>query len=61
MSDPLVFNPNGQTLYEQLGGDAIFRQLVTVFYARVETDPLLRPLFPDDLEPGKEYQFLFLT
>jgi hemoglobin len=61
MSDPLVFNPDGKTLYEQLGGDAIFRRLVTAFYDRVESDPLLRPLFPDDLELGNEHQFLFLT
>ena len=61
MSEPLVFNPDGRTLYEQLGGDAIFRSLVDVFYARIEQDPLLRSIFPDDLEPGKERQFLFLT
>ena len=49
------------TIYEQAGGDAPFRRLVDIFYARVERDPLLRPLFPADLEPGKERQFLFIT
>ena len=49
------------TIYEQAGGDAPFRRLVDIFYARVERDPLLRPLFPADLGPGKERQFLFIT
>ncbi len=61
MSVPIVFNPRGQTLYEQIGGDETFRCLVDAFYARVERDPLLRPLFPADLGPGREHQFLFLT
>ena len=49
------------TIYELAGGDAPFRELVERFYARVERDPLLRPLFPDDLGPGKEGQFLFIA
>ncbi len=49
------------TLYDQVGGDATFRRLVDEFYARVEADDVLRPMFPDDLEPGKQGQFLFLT
>jgi len=49
------------SLYEFVGGDATFQKLVDVFYARVEADPLLRPLFPTDLEPGKHWQFLFLV
>ncbi|MCC6905572.1 MAG: globin [Anaerolineae bacterium] len=61
MSEPIILNPTGQTVYEQLGGDEPFRRLVDCFYARVERDPVLRPVFPDDLEPGKEWQFLFLT
>lgn len=51
----------GQSLYEQVGGETTFRRLVDAFYARVEADPLLRPLFPPDLEPGKRAQFLFLA
>ncbi len=50
-----------QTVYEQAGGAAAFRQLVERFYVRVEQDPRLRHLFPSDLEPGKEHQYLFLT
>jgi hemoglobin len=48
-------------IYGQVGGDAAFRRLVDTFYTKVEQDPVLRPLFPDDLGPGKERQFLFLT
>jgi hemoglobin len=49
------------TLYELVGGDATFQQLVDIFYNRVEADVPLRSLFPGDLEPGKRWQFLFLT
>jgi hemoglobin len=49
------------TVYEFVGGAETFRRLVNEFYARVEADAALRRLFPEDLEPGKEYQFLFLT
>jgi hemoglobin len=48
------------TMYDRVGGEATFRRLVDAFYARVEQDTVLRPLFPDDLTPGKEWQFLFL-
>jgi hemoglobin len=54
----MIEQPN---IYELAGGDAPFRRLVESFYARVERDPLLRPLFPADLGPGKERQFLFIT
>lgn len=49
------------TIYELAGGDTPFRALVERFYARIERDPLLRPMFPADLEPGKQGQFLFIT
>jgi hemoglobin len=49
------------SVYEEVGGDEAFRRLVDLFYARIEADPLLRPMFPADLGPGKERQFLFLT
>jgi hemoglobin len=48
------------TVYEMVGGDTTFQKLVDRFYARVETDPKLRPMFPQDLEPGKRWQCLFL-
>jgi hemoglobin len=51
---------NEQTVYAQIGAEAI-RQLVDDFYARIEQDPELRPLFPEELEQGKEHQYLFLV
>lgn len=49
------------TIYEQIGGEPTLRRLVEHFYRRVEDDPLLRPMFPSDLQPGKQYQLLFLV
>jgi hemoglobin len=49
------------TIYEQAGGDAPFRRMVQRFYDRIEQDPLLRPMFPADLNAGREHQFLFIT
>lgn len=49
------------TVYDFVGGEPTFRRLVDEFYARVEADEVLRPLFPADLEPGKRWQFLFLS
>ena len=48
------------TIYDFIGGEKTFRRIVDSFYARVEQDPLLRPMFPADLEPGKRHQMLFL-
>ncbi|HKJ57557.1 MAG TPA: globin [Nitriliruptoraceae bacterium] len=45
----------------QVGGVAAFRVLVDDFYDRVESDPPLRDLYPDDLEPGKTHLGEFLA
>ncbi len=50
---------NQSTVFDQLGAET-FRQLVDEFYARIEQDPVLRPIFPPNLEKGKEAQYLFL-
>ena len=49
------------TLYEAVGGEPVFRQLVSDFYAGVAEDPVLRPLYPEDLGPAEERLFLFLV
>jgi hemoglobin len=49
------------TVYEQVGGEAAFHALVEDFYAAVEHDPLLRPQYPEDLEPGKRHLAQFLA
>lgn len=52
--------PDERSVYEIIGGEATIHQLVETFYAKVEEDSDLRAIFPDDLEPGKRWQFLFL-
>jgi hemoglobin len=48
------------TLYDRAGGQAWFDDLVERFYEGVEADPVLRPLYPEDLGPGKRHLALFL-
>lgn len=50
-----------KSVYELVGGDAVFKALVDRFYAKIEADSSLRDMFPDDLEPGKQWQYLFLV
>ena len=49
------------TLYERAGGESFFLKLVEQFYAGVEDDPLLRPLYPAQLGPSKRHLALFLA
>lgn len=50
-----------ESFFDAVGGERTFRQLVGGFYARVATDPLLRPLYPDaDLGAAQERLTLFL-
>lgn len=48
-------------LYDYMGGERTIRRIVETFYPKVEKHPLLAPIFPDDLRPVMEKQFLFLT
>jgi hemoglobin len=48
------------TLYERAGGQGWFDDLVERFYEGVEADPVLRPIYPEDLGPGKRHLALFL-
>ncbi|KJB85871.1 globin [Paenibacillus sp. E194] len=50
-----------QTIYEAIGGEATVRKMVEAFYPRVQAHPLLAPLFPEDIMPVMERQFMFLT
>jgi hemoglobin len=52
---------NETSLYDRVGGDPFFTKLVDHFYQGIETDPLLRPLYPDDLDPPKQHLALFLA
>jgi len=43
-----VREPAETTFYDSVGGEETFRRLVARFYAGVRTDPLLRPLYPEE-------------
>ncbi len=49
------------SLYDRVGGEAAFRQLVHHFYAGVREDPVLLRLYPvDDLDGAEERLRMFL-
>jgi hemoglobin len=47
-------------LYDRVGGEQFFVDLVDHFYLGVAGDPLLRPLYPDDLAESRHHLALFL-
>lgn len=50
-----------RSIYELAGGEETFRVLVRRFYARVSSDPILRPVYPgEDLSDATERLTLFL-
>ena len=48
------------TLYDRVGGEPFFVDLVDGFYLGVAGDPLLRPLYPEDLTESSRHLALFL-
>jgi hemoglobin len=51
-----------ESLYDEVGGDAVFRAIVDRFYAGVALDPVLRPLYPEeDLTGARERLAGFLV
>ncbi len=52
---------SSSSFYQAVGGEPTFRKLVAAFYAGVATDPVLRPMYPEeDLGPAEERLRLFL-
>ena len=49
------------SLFDRVGGHRFFHELVAHFYAAVESDPILRPLYPADLSPSRDHLALFLV
>jgi hemoglobin len=47
-------------LFDRVGGEEFFVTLVDRFYLDVAGDPLLRPLYPDDLAESRHHLALFL-
>lgn len=61
VSGPSTVGAMASTIYERVGGEAFFAALVDRFYEGVEQDPLLRPLYPEDLEDSRRHLSLFLA
>jgi hemoglobin len=54
--------PVEQSFYDAVGGAPTFHRLVATFYAGVATDPVLRPMYPEeDLGPAAHRLELFLA
>lgn len=49
-----------ESLFDQVGGEAFFIRLVDAFYGAIEEDPILRPMYPEDLTDSKQHFALFL-
>lgn len=49
-----------QAPFERWGGEPFFTALIDRFYEGVASDPLLRPMYPDDLTDSKAHLALFL-
>ena len=49
------------TVYEIVGGQRFFDELVDRFYDAVEDDPLLRPMYPRDMGPSRRRLAGFLA
>jgi hemoglobin len=50
------------TFYDEIGGIDTMRRIVDRFYEGVATDPVLRPMYPEeDLGPARERFTLFLS
>lgn len=51
---------NQKSLYAEIGEEKL-HELVDLFYSRIKQDPILAPLFPDDLTETARKQKQFLT
>jgi len=60
----LSFEPqtpdDAPSIYALAGGEAAFFRLVKRFYQGVANDPVLRPLYPDDMSEAERNTALFL-
>jgi hemoglobin len=49
------------SLFDRVGGEPFFAELIERFYQGVERDPILRPLYPPDLRPSRRHLAMFLA
>ncbi len=61
MPDDAGEGSGSTTVYEMVGGRPFFDELVGRFYDGVESDPVLRPLYPDDLTESRRHLAAFLA
>jgi len=54
-----VFDPLS-IIYQSVGSEEPYYRLVDTFYRAVEKDLILRPIYPQDLGPGKKHLAQFL-
>ena len=60
-NDPFTQPGYTDNFYDAVGGHETFVKLIDVFYDGVATDPLLRPMYPEeDLGPAKRRFLMFL-
>jgi hemoglobin len=50
-----------ESLFDQVGGEAFFVQLIDAFYNEVELDATLRAMYPEDLTASRRHLMLFLV
>ena len=50
-----------ETFYDRVGGELWFVALIGRFYGLVELDPVLRPLYPEDLAEPRQHLTAFLV
>ena len=51
---------DARTVFDAAGGSETFERIVDRFYQGVASDPVLRPLYPNDLEASRRHLTLFL-
>jgi hemoglobin len=49
------------TIFEAVGGTPWFESMIDRFYDAVETDLLIRPMYPDDLTESRDHMVKFLS
>jgi hemoglobin len=60
-SDYIPVPGTPEELYELIGGMETCQRLAAAFYARVDVEPVLRSMFPDDLDQAIAHLALFLA
>lgn len=49
------------TIFDAVGGTPWFTAMIDRFYDAVETDLLIRPMYPDDLTESRDHMVKFLS